>query len=291
MKTRNVLYGYRYENGEIGCDQVEAQRFLEMTGMYLGGMSLGDIAKAFNEQQIEYSPGITGWNKSRIMRLLSDERYTGDGKYPAIISEDTRRQLLERRDSNSCLTNTDFSDEIYRLAVPIICPECGDTLKRKANRGRKGMRCLNCPSCGYTAYIKDEDLIGEIKQMLTRLVSDPSPIITEETSVLEDGTEIADLRWDIERSLERPDIKTDSVANNIRKLAALRYGAIGEQYYISQKLRREFIESGQLKEESPDIWQASLIDLANRTVSGINIGENGIIIVMLMSGQALTEGA
>lgn len=291
MKTRNVLYGYRYENGEIGCDQVEAKRFLEMTGMYLGGMSLGDIAKAFNEQQIEYSPGVTGWNKSRIMRLFSDERYTGDGKYPAIISEDVRRQLLEQRDSNSCLTNTDFSDEIYRLVVPVICPECGTTLKRKANRGRKEMRCLNCPSCGYTVYIKDEDLIGAIKQLLTRLVSDPSLIITEETSILEDSTEITDLRWEIERSLERPDVKTDLAADNIRKLAALRYGAIDEQYYISQKLKQEFIELGQIREKSPDIWQASLIDLANRTVSGIHIRENGIISVMLINGQTLTEGA
>lgn len=291
MKTRNVLYGYRYENGEIGCDQAEAQRFLEMTGMYLGGMSLGDIARVFNEQQIEYSPGITGWNKSRIMRLLSDERYTGDEKYPAIISEDVRQQLLERRDSNSCLTNTDFSDEIYRLTVPIICPECGDTLKRKANRGKKGMRCLNCPSCGYTAYIKDEDLIGAIKQYMIKLINDSSLISTEENSILEDSMEIADLRWEIERSLERPDIKTGSAAENIRKLAALRYGAIGEKYYISQKLKREFTESGQIREKSPDIWNASLIDLANRTVSGIHIRENGIISVMLMNGQTLTEGA
>ena len=291
MKTRNILYGYRYENGEIGCDQTEAQRFLEMTGMYLGGMSLGDIAKAFNEQQIEYSPGITGWNKSRIMRLLSDERYTGDEKYPAIISEDVRQQLLERRDSNSCLTNTDFSDEIYRLTVPIICPECGYTLKRKANRGKKGKRCLSCPSCGYTTYIKDVDLIGEIKQMLTRLVNDPSLISTEETSILEDSVEIADLRWEIERSLERPDVKTGLAADNIRKLAALRYGAIAEQYYISQKLKQGFIESGQLREKSHDIWNASLIDLANRTVSGIHIRENGIISIMLMNGQTLTEGA
>ncbi len=291
MKTRNVLYGYRYENGEIGCDQVEAQRFLEMTGMYLGGMSLGDIARAFNEQQIEYSPGVTGWNKSRIMRLLSDERYTGDGKYPAIISEDIRRQLLERRDSNSCLTNTDFSDEIYRLTVPIICPECGDILKRKTNRGKKGMRCLDCPSCGYTVYISDEKLIGTIKQILTMIVNDPSLISTEETSVLEDSSEIADLRWEIERSLERPDVKTGSAADNIRKLAALRYGAIGEQYYISKKLKQEYIQSAQFKEKSPDIWHASLIDLANQTVSGIHICKNGTISVGLMNGQALTEGA
>lgn len=291
MKTRNILYGYKYENGAIERDQTETQRFLEMTGMYLDGMSLNDIAKAYNEQQVEYAPGVTGWNKSRIMRLLSDERYTGAGSYPAIISEDTHRHLLDRRDNNSYLINTDFNSEIYRLTVPIICPDCGNSLKRKSNRGKKGTKCFKCDSCGCNAYISDEDLICGIKKLLTGFVDDPTLINIEETSDMEEDKEITDLNWEIERSLERLDIKIDVASDNIRKLATLRHRAISEQYYISQKIRWDFIKSGRLREESPDIWKDSLTDLANRTLDGIHIGKGGRISIVLRNGQLSPEGA
>lgn len=290
MRTRSVLYGYRYENGAIEYDQTEKEIFLRMTGMYLDGMSLSDIAKAFNEQQVEYAPGVIGWNKSRIMRILSDERYTGDGKYLAMISEDIHRRLLDRRDS-SRLKDTDFSADIYRLTVPIICPECGNSLKRKSNGDRKGKKCFSCPSCGKTVYISDEDLIGGVKKLLTVFVDEPSLINTEEASVLEESKEIAGLSREIEWSLERPNIKVDLVLENIRKLAAMRYRAIGDQYYNEQKLRWEFIKSGQLRKEYPDRWDNSLIDLANRTVSRIYVGKDGSVSITLRNGQISPEGA
>lgn len=291
MKKRNVLYGYRYENGEIAYEQTEKELFLKMAGMYLDGMSLGDIARTFNEQKIEYSPSGVGWNKSRIMRLLSDERYTGDDRYPAIISEDTHQQILDRRDNNSCLVNTDFDDEIYRLAVPVICPDCGGILKRKTNYNKEGTRCLKCPSCGYAVFISDEDLISTIKEQMTTLVDDPSLIDTDEKSVLAENKETTDLNRDIEWSLERMDVNTGTASDNIRKLASMRYRAISEQYYISQKLKWDFIRSGQFRDDSPDEWKESLVDLANRTIKEIHIGENGNLIIILHNEQSLTKGA
>lgn len=94
MKIRNLPYGYQYENGVITINQKETETVKEIFNEYLNGKSLLKIAERLNAEHIEYMPGVYGWNKSRIKRLIEDERYLGVKGYPPIIDEDMHNKLI-----------------------------------------------------------------------------------------------------------------------------------------------------------------------------------------------------
>ena len=93
MKKRNILFGYQYLDGVITTHPQEVAVLKRIFSEYQNGMSLLAIANQLNTEKIEYRPGITGWNKSRIMRLSEDPRYTGKSGFPAIIDEETYHAL------------------------------------------------------------------------------------------------------------------------------------------------------------------------------------------------------
>ena len=88
MKNRNIPYGYCYNNGTIIVNPTESAIVGEVCLSYLEGQSLLKIAEWLNERLIEYLPGIYGWNKARVKRILEDERYLGTDSYPRLISEE-----------------------------------------------------------------------------------------------------------------------------------------------------------------------------------------------------------
>ena len=95
MKKRNIPFGYQYRNGAITIQPQEAVVLNRIFSEYQSGMSLLEIASRLNDENIEYQTGVTGWNKSRIMRLIEDVRYTGKGDFPAIINEEMHRTMVE----------------------------------------------------------------------------------------------------------------------------------------------------------------------------------------------------
>jgi len=101
MKNRNILYGYCYKDGIITVHEGEAKIVKGVCKDYLDGKSLLDIANGLNERQIEYMPGVMGWNKARIMRMLEDIRYIGDERYPPIIEQETYDAIRKLKDSKN----------------------------------------------------------------------------------------------------------------------------------------------------------------------------------------------
>lgn len=291
MKSRTIPFGYKCENGSIRYEQSEMQTLIRMTDMYLDGMSLKAISDTFNRENIEYAHGVIGWNKSRIMRLLSDERYTGNGVYPAIISIETYEHIQAKKENNSRLADTDLHSDIYRLNVPIICPACKKAMKRKVKDNKKNRICWCCSNCGYKLHVSDEDLLAGIEKQLMRFVDQPDMVRAEDSSEIIESKEISELKWNIEWALERPDLKIELALENIRKLAALRYKAISEQYYTALRLKADFLKSYQLYDYSREKWRASMIDLANRTIREIHISDSGRVSIVLMNGQSSPEGA
>lgn len=74
MKTQNIPFGYRMENGKIGLHPTESQAIKDIFLDYLDGQSLLKIAQSLNERQVEYMVGATGWNKARLKRIIEDKR-------------------------------------------------------------------------------------------------------------------------------------------------------------------------------------------------------------------------
>ena len=97
MKKRNIPFGYQYQNGVITAHPQEVTVLNHIFSEYQKGMSLLEIANRLNDDNVEYQPGVTGWNKSRIMRLIEDERYIGKDGFPAIIDEGTHQTMIEMK--------------------------------------------------------------------------------------------------------------------------------------------------------------------------------------------------
>lgn len=92
IKNRNILYGYKFENGSIVIDSVESEIVKQVYEKYISGMSLLRIANFLTEKGIEYLPAQVNWNKGKIKRMIEDKRYLGDEKYPQIINVDLYNQ-------------------------------------------------------------------------------------------------------------------------------------------------------------------------------------------------------
>ncbi len=97
---------------------------------YLAGKSLLTIAELLNERQIEYMPGVLGWNKARLKRILEDERYLGKAPYQRIISQEACEAIQAVKNARNTQKETDRQSDIYQLTVPVICPVCRSKVKR-----------------------------------------------------------------------------------------------------------------------------------------------------------------
>lgn len=80
-------FGYEIVNGRIEIHAREAEQLKLLIQSYLSGKSLANAAKD------------SGINRSHggIVRILTDERYLGNGIFPRLISKEQFEQLKEER--------------------------------------------------------------------------------------------------------------------------------------------------------------------------------------------------
>ena len=93
MNRRTIPFGYKFENGQITVDEATAEIVKEIFARYISGESMLNISALLNRLHVEYSPGIVGWNKARIKRILENQHYIGDEKGTATIKKTSTRML------------------------------------------------------------------------------------------------------------------------------------------------------------------------------------------------------
>lgn len=98
---------------------------------YIQGTSLKAKAEELSEDKIEYAPGKYTWNKNRVQRILTDQRYLGTDQYPPIIEESTFQEvqqiMAERNTQKGCNRQEVFSSSV----IPILCGKCGHPVIRR----------------------------------------------------------------------------------------------------------------------------------------------------------------
>ena len=70
MKNRKIPFGYEMQRGKIKISKYEAEILHRIFAEYISGRNLKELAEMLAEQNIEYLPGISTWNKNRIKRIL-----------------------------------------------------------------------------------------------------------------------------------------------------------------------------------------------------------------------------
>lgn len=284
MKIRNIPYGYQYENGTIVLAIPDSAVVKEIYFDYVSGCSMLEIATKLNLRSVEYRPGVIGWNKARIKRILEDRRYLGTERFPEIIEHGTYILIQSVKECRNTQAGTDRRAGIFQLDVPIYCPMCGGYMKRYVNKGAKVPHRWMCSnkSCKYVIGKNDTVLLGEITELLNQLISDPSMICIER-SASEPTMELRRVENEIGRLLDMANFDKNVLREKIIACVSRKYAAIDPKPYTAQRLRATFEQAGLIPGFSPDLFR--------KTVKYIHFELDETVSITLTNDQRIRKEA
>lgn len=280
VKNRRIPFGYRIVNGKTEISAYESKAVIGIFKAYRAGSSLLAIAESLNERRIEYLPGITGWNKARIKRIIEDVRYTGKDDYPAIIDRaEYEASVCIKKDRNT-QGGTDRKKEIYKLGVKVYCASCGSEMKRQTDTRQKIEQCWICSgeSCGIRVRKSDSSLLADVTELMNALIAEPSRVQIE-ANQSEVPLKLRKLENEIGRMLDAADFDRKVLVKNMLERASLKYQSIDSKPYISKRLRADLEKSGLLSDFSKELF--------DRTVKSILLDTDGTVGIRLINDQII----
>lgn len=284
MKNRRFPYGYEMQNGLIVICLKEADTVKQIFSQYLNGKNLKNIAERLTENQIEFLPGEYGWNKSRIKRMIEDERYIGDDTYPAIIDKDIFQKANFEKNSRRTNISPVVTAEKKLLTHKVICADCRRRLFHSTDSRLKNSEKWFCKNegCKFSVYMTVAELEHEITEILNLLISTPKFTEYEEADIqAEPSLEIIRMENEIERQLESIDFDKNEIQNMILQCAAKKYDECKSVRHITERLKADF--------ENRSPLSAFNTDLFERTVSAVIIDKNKKVSLKLKNGKIIRK--
>lgn len=276
-KNRNILYGYKFENGRIVVHDAEAKIVNQVFTDYVNGLSLLKIANLLTQKGIEYLTNQVNWNKAKIKRIIEDKRYLGDDKYPKIIETDLYIQANSSKAERDTTKNTKRTSYIYKLNMPVICSECGGQMRRTHHPKLTVTERWICTECGQSTGIFDEELIGKITDILNYLIHNPTLIKSDSES--DKSVDTIRTENEINRMLEIADVDKNILQQKIFELATLKYADLDSGSYIFEQIKSEFENAEELTEIS--------LPLLMKTTQAIQLNTNAQISLVLKNNQII----
>jgi transposase-like protein len=283
MKKRTTIFGYQYQNGVIIVNQDEEAVIKQIFKYYMQGQSLLKIAKKLNIGKIEYSPGVIGWNKARVMRIVENKKYLGDEIYPVLIDSETYEKIQELKASKNTQKQTDRKAEIFQINLPVICDSCGEEMRRRhdsRNKCQQRWTCLNC-DCHNIIKISDEDLLHGITDCLNFIIANSSIIKGNNSDQAEPNTEAFRLECEITKTLDGFGFDKDALRKKMMECVSLKYKSIDSTSHITKKLKADFEQS------SPLITFCA--DFCSQTVKSVRLSTNKEIGIILTNDQLVRK--
>ena len=277
MKNRRFPYGY------VICLK-EADTVKQIFSQYLNGKNLKNIAERLTENQIEFLPGEYGWNKSRIKRMIEDERYIGDDTYPAIIDKDIFQKANFEKNSRRTNISPVVTAEKKLLTHKVICADCRRRLLHNTDSRLKNSEKWFCKNedCKFSVYMTVAELEHEITEILNLLISTPKFTEYEETDIqAEPSLEIIRMENEIERQFESIDFDKNEIQNMILQCATKKYDAYKGVRHITDRLKADFEQSSPLS-----AFNTRLFD---RTVSAITIDKDKKVCLKLKNNKIIRK--
>lgn len=278
MKQRKTPFGYIIKNGIVTVDKTEADIVREIAKQYLGGSSLKTIAGGLTLRTIEYMPGKSDWNKSRIRRMIDDTRYIGNNGYPPILTEQEYSAMQAFKSQKNTQKNIDHSDNIFKLNAPVVCANCGGRMQRRIDNRRKTITRWRCTECKTSVNISDEDMLGGITELLNEVITDLESIQIPKSDY-EESQEIKRLNAEISKELNTVGFDKEAIKQKMLTCVSEKYMSLGTEEVTAQSLKDIF-------KDTPPLT-AYDSDLTDQAVSGIQLKENGTISLVLINGQRI----
>ena len=272
MKNRFIPFGYQVKNGEIVIVPSEAEIIQKIYEDYLSGMSLQQIALLLTEKCVEYLPHKSEWNKNRVARLISDNRYIGNDVYAAIIDRDIFDQARHIKESRNTQSECERGKIISPSVVSIVCGKCGCAVRRLYDSRRRNKQRYVCTNdqCGTRYRISEEDML----RMMKELLCDAEPEVIEEPNESE-MLEIHRLQQEADRAIDFCRTDAERARNLILECADKRYQAASKGRANVDKLRRYL--------NSDEVDRQTALEL----MSKITLITDEQISITLINGQTI----
>ncbi len=280
MKNRTILYGYCCADGRITAHPQESVIVESICREYLDGKSLLAIATRLNDEQIEYMPGITGWNKARLKRLLEDERYLGKEPYPRTIAEQTYHAIQAMKEAKNTQKEIDRQSQIYQLPLTVLCSKCQSKMKLTyATRKRhRAWQCTN-PECKCLIVKPDTDLLGDLTDHLNTIIANPDIIRAYAPAPTEPSIELRKLNNEVARMLDSTDIDREAARAKMLECLSQKYQEIDTAEYTTKRLVADLTNAEPLT--------AFSADLLGRVANAVILHTDQSVSIILTNGQII----
>ena len=278
MKKRNISFGYQFENGKIIRHPAESRIVSNIFEDYLQGGSLLQIAKKLNGCGAEYMPGVTGWNKARLKRIVEDVRYLGNETYPPIMDTDAFDKAQKVKAERNTQKAVDRGAVIFQMTALVVCGECGHPMRRMHDSRTSFGEKWVCQECGTTIKIVDDKLLADVNECLNMVIAD-TRLINVPLKQKEPSSCLRRLENEIGRLLDSSEMEKETLKNKIFECASLRYSEMDTTESVTEMLKAAFEKSGPLSQYSQEFTE--------RTVTAILLNGDGNVSITLKNDRKI----
>ena len=223
-KNRTIPFGYCMRNGKIIIEPTEFKAVVRIFEEYLNGSSLMKIARLMESEKIRYTADSEHWNKNMVKRIIENEKYLGNGKYPQIIDGETFKIANKKRVQKATSVCV-ISEDLQEIRNLTYCSECGRRLSRIGGNCRfEKWDCRN-PDCYRFEYqLTDQMIFGAVLTVLNTAIANPSLIENNsEISVYSPTVDMIRKQNEISQMLDSVQLDFDRIKSELFKLAELKY--------------------------------------------------------------------
>lgn len=209
MPWNGTMLGYRYRNGQLEIDPIEAETVKRIFEDYLSGFGMTAIAKQLNTDGIPTRFGNT-WGKSSIKAVLQNYAYTGNlllqkywradhltkrdvpnnGEFPKYHITDSHEPIISLRQFNAVQeeikrradkhTHPGIKRNTYPFTGMVICGGCGKHYRRRTTKTGPVWICTTFNTMGKaycpSKQIPEKTLISVTEEVLGSLDALPDRI-------------------------------------------------------------------------------------------------------------------
>ena len=280
MKKRNMLFGYKVENGQKVIEEKESKIVVEIYTRYLKHETVLAIANDLTKRRIEYVPSRYEWNKPRVLRVVKDERYIGADKFPPLIDKSVF-YAAQSLNSQKRTIKEDFLDkDVHRIGVPIKCSVCGSILKRKCDCRKKNPEKWYCSNkdCRKIITIKDDVLINYLIDVMNALIekNDNIEYIPQEKG---DITKLIFLENEIENLYANPRSNEENIRNKLSTYFTELYKSVDKNVGKTMRIKNTLKNTPLQTKFSPE--------LLNSIAEAIKLYPDGDVAIVLINGQEI----
>lgn len=280
MKKRNMLFGYKVENGQKVIEEKESKIVVEIYTRYLKRETVLAIANDLTKRRIEYVPSRYEWNKPRVLRVVKDERYIGADKFPPLIDKSVF-YAAQSLNSQKRTIKEDFLDkDVHRIGVPIKCSVCGSILKRKCDCRKKNPEKWYCSNkdCRKIITIKDDVLINYLIDVMNALIekNDDIEYIPQEKG---DNNKLIFLENEIENLYANPRSNEENIRNKLSTYFTELYKSVDKNEGKTMRIKNTLKNTSLQTKFSPE--------LLSSIAESIKLYPDGNVAIVLMNGQEI----